>query len=143
MARKTKEGRQEYYRANKDKVAACGRRRREMDPARERARQMKYREANIARYLWQSAKDRAARYGHQFDLEPSDIVIPEVCPVFGTPFILGHPRQAASVDRLIPSRGYVRGNVVVISRLANSIKYTATASEVEKVALWMKTTGIP
>ncbi len=143
MPQKTKEGQREYYQDNKARMAAYARKRRKENPARERDRQMKYREVNVARYLWQSAKDRARRYGVAFDLEPSDVVVPAVCPVFGTPFILGHPQQAASIDRLIPSLGYVRGNIVVICRLANSIKFTATSAEVNQVARWLSSLGIP
>lgn len=69
-------------------------------------------------------RSRAKKLGVPFDLVVSDLVIPEVCPVFGTPFVGGkrHP-QGPSVDRIIPELGYVGGNVLVISNRANFLKH--------------------
>lgn len=43
-----------------------------------------------------------------------------------------------SIDRLIPELGYVKGNVVVISYKANTIKNNATVDDLEKVLAWLK-----
>ena len=61
------------------------------------------------------------------------IKVPEVCPVFGTP--LG---DDASIDRFIPSEGYVAGNIHIISLRANVVKGNATLEELEAVVAWMK-----
>ena len=42
-----------------------------------------------------------------------------------------------TLDRIVPSLGYVPGNVVVISHKANSIKSNATAAEIRAVADWL------
>lgn len=69
------------------------------------------------------------------------------CPVFGVKFRPGQtPMQTAkessktspSLDRIDPKKGYVPGNIQIISTFANYIKSFATASEVQKVADWMK-----
>jgi hypothetical protein len=39
-----------------------------------------------------------------------------------------------SIDRIIPSLGYVRGNVVIVSMRANRIKTDATDAELRRVA---------
>jgi hypothetical protein len=39
--------------------------------------------------------------------------------------------NSPSLDKIIPSLGYVRGNVQVISQRANSIKRDATLAELE------------
>lgn len=60
-----------------------------------------------------------------FDLHPSDITVPEVCPVLGIPIIVG----AGKFNHNCP-----RDNVLVISCRANTIKCDATPEELKKVA---------
>ncbi len=74
-----------------------------------------------------SARHRAKKKGVPFSLTEDDIVIPRVCPVLGTPFVIGKtPRGATnhspSLDRIIPALGYVPYNVRVVSHLANTWK---------------------
>lgn len=83
-------------------------------------------------------KSRAKRDGIPFNLEVADIVIPDVCPVLGIPIVQNQGRQgyfpdSASVDRIVPSKGYVKGNVRVISQRANQLKSDATVSEMRLV----------
>ena len=68
--------------------------------------------------LLSHAKERAKLKGLIFDLEISDIVIPSVCPVLGKR-IKAKTEYAASLDRFIPSLGYTKENVRVISKRAN------------------------
>lgn len=51
-----------------------------------------------------------------------------------------HPTEMIppSIDRLVPSLGYVRGNVNIISNRANLLKKDATLQEIESLYLWMK-----
>lgn len=90
--------------------------------------------------LWEGARRRAAASGIPFDIEPSDIAIPERCPVFGTKLIRGAPdvRSRATLDRIDNSRGYVKGNVAVISHRANSFKGDMTADELQKLATYAR-----
>jgi|SRR5665213_2873715 len=86
--------------------------------------------------LWQQAKTRAKRDHLPFNIEYTDIVIPVSCPVLGMKLkrninIPGD--DSPSVDKLIPERGYVKGNICVISFKANSIKRDATRDELRKV----------
>ncbi len=78
-----------------------------------------------------------------FDLEYEDIFIPEHCPVLGLRLRVdaGNHNDAASVDRLDPSKGYVRGNVAIISMKANRLKQDGTAVEHERIAAWMRSQG--
>jgi hypothetical protein len=100
-------------------------------------------------YLLKHAKHRASTLGVAFDLTCDDLVMPEVCPVFGTPWIWGEGKMgwrnmfAPSIDRLDPSLGYVRGNVAIISTRANHLKGNAYVGELEKVLAWMKVAGVP
>lgn len=59
-------------------------------------------------------------------LSVEDIEWNEYCPILGVRleyFSTGGKKQySASIDRVVPSKGYVPGNVVAISNRANSIK---------------------
>lgn len=90
----------------------------------------KSREYNI----WHRAKTRSVRFGLEFNLELSDIIIPEVCPVFKTTFVVGHTDFTPSIDRIDPTKGYVKGNIMIISNKANRIKSNGTPEEIMQVA---------
>jgi len=84
--------------------------------------------------LFTQAKYRAKSLGLSFDLVLSDIQIPDVCPLLNQPITRRCKRNdplGPSVDRIIASRGYVRGNVWVISRRANQAKNDLTLGELE------------
>lgn len=94
--------------------------------------------------LMGTAKDRAIKKSLPFDITHAHVrsIVSEYCPVFGVKlkFLskrLGDP-DSASLDRIIPSKGYVVGNVVVISRRANVIKNDASFEEIEAVATWLR-----
>lgn len=91
--------------------------------------------------LLSQAKYRAKAERIEFDLDLIDIDIPEVCPMLGIPLIFGQGKHVAgspSVDRMEPSKGYVKGNVWVISRRANVIKHDASFQEIEAIYFALK-----
>jgi hypothetical protein len=92
---------------------------------------------NLAWYLFLECRTRARRAQLTFNLEPSDIVIPELCPVFGFPLGTGSRDASASVDRKDCTLGYVKGNVRVISYLANRMKSNATDTQLMQFAAWI------
>ena len=86
--------------------------------------------------MWARAKRRASQEGLLFNIEPTDITIPETCPVFGWPLAIGDGAShdaSPSLDRVVPEKGYVKGNIWVISHLANRIKNNATLEQLEAV----------
>lgn len=88
-------------------------------------------------YLWRNAKYRAKRKGVKFDLDPTDITIPERCPVFGiplTPHEIKLQDSSPTVDRVRPSLGYVKGNVEVISWKANRLKGECSPEDLQVLA---------
>lgn len=92
------------------------------------------------RILW-DARGRARRKGLLCDIEVQDVVIPPLCPVLGIPLIFKGGKQSdnsPSLDRIVPSLGYVKGNVRVISWRANDVKGNATADELEAVARYVR-----
>lgn len=87
---------------------------------------------NIVHYLWFRAKQRAEKYGYDFNIEESDIVIPEICPILEVPIVLGEKgnyEYTPSLDRIDNSKGYVKGNIQVISKKANTMKNSASIEE--------------
>ena len=100
-------------------------------------------EENPEKYLLTSCKTRAKKAGIPFNLEIEDIVIPEKCPMLGIKLESGRGRSglfnhSPTLDRIIPKKGYTKGNVQVISGRANRIKSDATADEIMAVAKYMK-----
>jgi hypothetical protein len=89
--------------------------------------------------LVSAAKKRAKQSGIAFDISSADLTMPLVCPIFGVTLIpnIGGKRHSScspTIDRIDPTRGYVRGNVWIISHRANQIKNDATLEELWQVA---------
>jgi hypothetical protein len=86
-----------------------------------------YRKNHPERILWYSAKRRAKQEGIEFTINPSDVVIPEMCPILNIPIKTGKlSDNSPSIDRLDSSRGYTKDNIKVISFLANTMKSSAS-----------------
>lgn len=83
-------------------------------------------------------KSRAKLKNLPFDLEEGDFNIPVYCPILQELLIQGDPDWAASVDRLVPSKGYVKGNIQIISNKANRIKSNASLHELEALVDYLK-----
>jgi hypothetical protein len=92
--------------------------------------------------IYARAKERAKAKGMPFDLKPEDIVIPEFCPVLTDIKLNKHTKErqfdSPSIDKLIPSLGYVKSNICIISWRANEIKRDASLEELVKVTNWVK-----
>lgn len=91
----------------------------------------------VRRNLLKWAKDRARRKGLEFDLTVDDISIPNLCPVLKVPLCTNSSRPCGfspSLDRIDPTKGYIRGNVIVVSYRANRLKSDASLLELLAVA---------
>ena len=123
---------------NKDKVRAFRKKRRDAlraeNPEKLKEAQRRWEKNNPNKVLFQSAKQRAKKYGLDFNITIEDIVIPEFCPLLGIklePREGGHgPKDSSpSLDRIDNTKGYVKGNVWITSWLANKMKATATEEQ--------------
>ena len=97
-------------------TVSCGCYRRSLD--RQRGR-------DLRSPLWSRAKYRAKQKGLDFTITKEDIVIPDTCPLLGTPMV------SPSLDRIDSSKGYTPDNVWVISNRANTLKNNATLMELK------------
>ncbi len=88
--------------------------------------------------MWHRAKFRAREKDLPFNLEIADLVTPELCPVLGVPFIEGDSDYTTSLDKLDPKKGYVKGNVQVITNKANRLKNNGTLDELKKVVAYLE-----
>lgn len=80
------------------------------------------------------AKTRAIKNNLDFNISYDDIIVPEKCPLLGIPLFVSNRKvgpNSPTIDRLICNKGYVKGNVLVISHKANCAKNDLTLEELE------------
>jgi hypothetical protein len=112
-------------------------------PERTAARQnKKYHDAkrrNPVRVMVKDAERRAKKRGLEFSITEEHVSIPDMCPLLGVPLFAAWGKRVAAnsptLDRIDNSRGYVPGNVWVLSNRANTLKGDATPDELMKLAL--------
>lgn len=121
------------YKAHRDSAAKRIKKWRATNRERVAESCRKYRVSNPDKVMWADARHRSEQAGIPFDIEVSDINIPETCPILGISLHReagrGGGPNSPSIDRLIPELGYVKGNVAVISQSANSMKYDYTLEQ--------------
>ena len=74
----------------------------------------KSRHNNFEAEIYRKCRYRAEQRGIEFNLELSDIVIPEICPILEVPLVFGNKENyeySPSIDRIDNSKGYVKGNI--------------------------------
>lgn len=101
-----------------------------------------WRNKNPEKCMLIGAKKRAKTKNIDFSLTPKDVSIPDVCPVLGIPMFKGTQKMghnSPSLDRIDNTRGYVKGNVRVISWRANNLKGDATLDELRALVAYMET----
>ena len=127
------EYKKEYYLKNKEKIKEYNKKYKEENKDRRRKWNVDYQENNPEKRMLLSAKHRAKKLNILFDISEEDIIIPELCPYLNIPLsnIRGEGRKKTnlSLDRIDSSKGYVKGNVQVISDLANRMKQNASVEE--------------
>lgn len=91
--------------------------------------------------LLNAAKKRAKDQNLEFNLDINDIVLPIKCPILDIELVFNKYNacdNSYSIDRIEPNKGYIKGNIQIISFKANTIKNNASLLEIEKVYLYMK-----
>ena len=87
-----------------------------------------------------SARSRARSKNLDFNIDASDIELPEVCPLLDIPLSINASNKefSYSLDRIDSSKGYIRGNVWVISDRANRLKNNASLEELDMLLTNLK-----
>lgn len=95
--------------------------------------------------LLRNVKHRAKTTGVEFNISFEYIkpLCVDVCPVFKKEILWGPKRiknsyNSPSIDRINPQKGYVEGNVQIISNRANTLKYNASVDEIRQLLAFME-----
>jgi hypothetical protein len=144
---KRKEYLKNYRELNKEKLKEKQKQHRENNKEQlkevDSERRRNYKELNPKSVMLYSAKQRAKKQNVPFDLTPNDFEIPDFCPILGIKLTVEKDvasDSSASLDKIIPQLGYVKGNVMVISKLANTMKNKATKDQLLIFAKWINMT---
>ena len=108
---------------------------------KENKRAFEIRGLNPEKEMFIRAQKRAVKKNIIFNIELSDIIIPEICPILEIPLqrnINGAGDNSPSLDKIINEKGYIKNNIRVVSRLANIMKAHATN---EQILLFAKNIG--
>ena len=92
--------------------------------------------------VFYAAKRNGVRLGFTTVAQLAAYVVaikPGKCPVFGKTFVergSGFSNWSPSIDKIDPRKGYVKGNIQIISMLANCMKRNATPAQLQQFARW-------
>ena len=129
-----KKEKSEYYQKNKEKWKKY---RKPLKTKEEKEALLsikrKWKEEHPEINLWSAVKYRAKKENIPFNIEISDIKIPKVCPYLNIELTskkgIKHADNLMSVDRIDAKKGYIKGNIEVISYKANRMKNNANTEE--------------
>lgn len=90
----------------------------------------------IKGYIIRNSKYTFKKRNIFFNLNYNDFELPTHCPLLGIKLTFGSQSNGnhfshASLDRLDNNKGYIKGNVLVMSRLANAMKNQANFEQLE------------
>lgn len=86
---------------------------------------------------FRNKKAQAKQVGWEWGLEFGDVVWPTHCPILGMEldyFTETIAENSVSFDQIVAGKGYIKGNVHIISWRANRIKNNGTAKEHRMIA---------
>jgi len=133
-----KECNKKYRKQNREREKIVGKQWRDRNKEKIRQNQKKYYSKHREKYILKNAKYRARTRILKFNISLEDITIPEICPVLGIKIeqskVSGEAcPNSPSLDRIDSTKGYVKGNVRVISHRANALKSDATVEELQAI----------
>jgi len=97
-------------------------------------------------YACSKIKSKSKTNNLDFDLDPHYLkeIYPKdgKCPALGFVFKRGDHtgsiQESPTLDKIVPSKGYIKGNVHWVSRVANSVMSDATPDQVIQVGQYFK-----
>ena len=137
-----KEKAKAYYHSNKEKTLDNVRKYREANRDIIKEKGKEYYRRRLKNRLVNSARARSRSHGYEFDITEADFIIPAFCPLLGIPMVVNEKgstkENSFSLDRIDSSKGYIKGNVKVISKQANIMKNNANKEELLLFSLNIK-----
>lgn len=113
------------------------------NPEKANARMRDWRHRNPKYMLFKSAERRSKARGLEFSITMGDIPeIPEICPLALIPIFSrndggkGPCDNSPTLDRRDQNKGYIKGNIFVISHRANRWKGEMTHEEILRLAAY-------
>jgi hypothetical protein len=103
--------------------------------------------------ILKGVRKRAKKRKLEFSLRTKDIkkLLSSNCPILGIKYELNKTglkwgnkegqnnwATSLSVDRIDNNKGYIQGNIILVSSMANAIKNQATPDQIQKVATFYK-----
>lgn len=137
------EYKKQYYIDNREEILEKSKLRRLMSSEHINNLRKNRHRLNPAKELYRAARSRAKNKSLEFSITLEDVVLTENCPILQIPLIVGDDKihdSSPSLDRIDNSKGYVKGNVQVISNLANRMKNSASSDLLIKFANWILNT---
>lgn len=91
------------------------------------------------KYILTRTRSNSKPRGIECTIQLEDIFIPEYCPILKVKLdkVRSGSLFAPSLDRKDNSKGYIPGNVAVISRRANSLKRELTLEEAKAIVAYL------
>ena len=131
---KVKDKAKQYYHDNKDKVLKTVQEYRDNNRPIIQEKGREYYRRKLPNRLLNAAKARARKHNIEFTITLEDIIVPQHCPLLGIELKVAEGKTASksnspSLDRFDSNKGYVKGNVWVISQKANTMKSNASLEE--------------
>lgn len=96
----------------------------------------RYKRRSFTRKLVICAKARSKKKSMDFSIKVEDIEFPMYCPILNIKLDYSNNKgkcvkNSPSLDRIDNSKGYTKDNVMIISRLANTMKNCSTFDQLE------------
>ena len=119
-----------FYENNREEQKRKARQRRQDEPVK---------------HLLIAIKSRSRVAGVPFEIDESHLPLPTHCPILGIPLVVGGKLRddSPSVDKIIPSLGYVPGNVAIISMKANRMKSDSSVEDLRKIINYIEDRQAP
>lgn len=79
-------------------------------------------------------RSKAKSKGYGFNLTSDDLIVPEYCPILGIKLDTNGTNDfKPSIDRVDNTKGYVKGNIIIVSGRVNRIKSDASLKELNDI----------
>lgn len=133
----------DYYYANREKILESKKTPEAKQLRKKVDRNYASNPKHYVKLAYIACKYRAKKRGLDFNIEENDIQIPTQCPVLNIPLTTiktggpGGKSNSPSIDRIDNSKGYIKGNIQIMSHKANMMKSSATPEELLKFAYWV------